>query len=238
MHLDGGNEVNIVPFVYPRGTVSVSSLGYFLSVGSSSKPSHPSLPLSLGAHHIQEYFKKKRGRKRKFIKPQQEKARQEERMKIVKVIVQAKLVVGYWELIPMESGAEFSAPQDTATVRVAEERRAGKKKRNHWWSEANWPRLKEALVNSRYPYLRGQCDEACLELGLDPVPKQKIFNVLQRIGRNTITYENDFPMKKRKFLSENQVNYVEDIIVKRGTTNLGMSRKEVIQVISELGQAN
>ena len=72
---------------------------------------------------------------------------------------------------------------------------------------------------------------------MDPVPKQKIFNVLQRIGRNTITYENDFPMKKRKFLSENQVNYVEDIIVKRGTTNLGMSRKEVIQVISELGQA-
>ena len=40
-----------------------------------------------------------------------------------KVIVRAKLVVGYWELISMESGAEFSAPQDTATVRVAEERR-------------------------------------------------------------------------------------------------------------------
>ena len=71
----GGDEVSIVPFVYPRGTVSVSSLGYFLSVGSSSKPSHTSLPLSLGARHIQEYFKKKRGRKRKSIKPQQEKAR-------------------------------------------------------------------------------------------------------------------------------------------------------------------
>ena len=76
MDLDGGDEVNIVPFVYPRGTVSVSSLGSFLSVGSSYKHSHPSLPLSLGAHNIQEYFKRKRGRKRKFIKPQQEKARQ------------------------------------------------------------------------------------------------------------------------------------------------------------------
>ena len=43
---DGGNEVNYVPFVYPRGTVSVSSLGYSSSVGSSSKPSHTSLPLS------------------------------------------------------------------------------------------------------------------------------------------------------------------------------------------------
>ena len=71
VHFDGGDKVNIVPFVYPRGTVSVSSLGSFSSVGSSSKPSHPSLPLSLGAHNIQEYFKRKRGRKRKFIKPQQ-----------------------------------------------------------------------------------------------------------------------------------------------------------------------
>ena len=92
-----------------------------MSVGSSSKPSHPSLPVSLGAHHIQEYFKKKRGRKIKFIKPQHEKARHEERMKQGELIVRAKLVVGYWGLIPMESGDELSAPQDTATVRVAEE---------------------------------------------------------------------------------------------------------------------
>ena len=99
----GGDEVNYGPFVYPRGTVIVSSLGSFSSDGSSSKPSHPSLSLSLGAHNIQEYFKRERGRKRKFIKPQQEKARQEERMKRVKVIVRANMVVGYWELIPMES---------------------------------------------------------------------------------------------------------------------------------------
>ena len=33
MHFDGVDEVNIVPFVYPHGTVSVSSLGYFSSVG-------------------------------------------------------------------------------------------------------------------------------------------------------------------------------------------------------------
>ena len=44
-------------------------------------------------------------------------------------------------------------------------------------------------------------------------------------------------MKNREFLSENQVKYVEDIIVKRDTANLGMSRKEVIQVISELFQS-
>ena len=83
------------------------------------------------------------------------------------MVVRAKLVVGYWDLIPMESWDEFSAPHDTSTVRVSEERRAGKKNRNHWWSDTNWPRLKEALVKSRYQSLRGHYDVACLELGLD-----------------------------------------------------------------------
>ena len=92
-------------------------------------------------------------------------------------------------------------------------------------------------MNSQYPYFRGKCDEACLELGLDPVPKQTIFNVLQNIGSNLITYENALPMKKRELLLENQVKYVEDSIVKRDTANLEISSKEVIQVISELGQA-
>ena len=57
-------------------------------------------------------------------------------MKGDKVVGREKLVFGYWELIPMESCAEFLAPQGTATVRVVEERRSGKKERNHWWSEA------------------------------------------------------------------------------------------------------
>ena len=37
VNFDGGDKVNIVPFVYPRRTVSVSSLGSFSSVGSSYK---------------------------------------------------------------------------------------------------------------------------------------------------------------------------------------------------------
>ena len=49
-------------------------------------------------------------------------------MKQDKVVVQETLVVEYWEFIPMESGDEFSAPHDTATVRVVEEIWAGKKK--------------------------------------------------------------------------------------------------------------
>ena len=227
----GGEDVSIVPVVHSRGTVSVLSLGYFSSVGSSSKPSHPSLPVSLGSRHIQEYFKDNRGRKRKSIKPQQEKARHEKRTKQSKMIVQAKLVVGYWELISLESGYELLAPQERSTVRVTEERNAAKKQRNYWWTEDNCTRLKKKLANSRYPYLRGQCDEACLELGLDPVPKKKLLNVLQRVGRNPITYQNAFPTKKRELQSENQVKYVEDIIVKRDTANLDISRNNLIQVI-------
>ena len=57
----GGDEVSVMPVLYPRGTVNVSSLGYFLYFGSSYKPSHPSISLSLGVHLIQEYFRKKRG---------------------------------------------------------------------------------------------------------------------------------------------------------------------------------
>ena len=101
--LGGGcDEVSVMPDGYPRGTVSVSSLGSFLSVGSSSKPSHPSILLYLGVHRIQEYFKKKRGRPRKYIKPQEEKARREQQINKMMVTVRAKLFVVYWELFPME----------------------------------------------------------------------------------------------------------------------------------------
>ena len=101
----------------------------------------------------------------------------------------------------MESWDECSAPHDTSTVRVSEEGRAEKKKMIQWWSQANWPRLKEALVKSRDPYFRIQWDVACLDLGIDRVPRQTIFNVLRRIDRKPITYENVFPDKKRALLS-------------------------------------
>ena len=65
----GVEDVSIVPVVYPRGMVSVSSLGYFSSTGSSSKPSHPTLPVSVVAHHIQDYLNNKRGGGRIFINP-------------------------------------------------------------------------------------------------------------------------------------------------------------------------
>ena len=46
----GDNDITITPIVSIIGLVSVSSLGYFSSVGSSSKPYHSSFHLSLGAN--------------------------------------------------------------------------------------------------------------------------------------------------------------------------------------------
>ena len=60
-------EVSILPVVYPFGTVSVSSLGSFSSVGSSSKTSHPSVHLSIRSCHIQDYSKKKKGREKNSL---------------------------------------------------------------------------------------------------------------------------------------------------------------------------
>ena len=77
-------------------------------------------------------------------------------------------------------------------------------------------------MNSWHPSLRGKCDEACLGLGLDPVPKQTILNVLQRIDRKPIKYDNDFPRNNRALLSEIQIKYVAGIIVKIELENLGI----------------
>ena len=67
MDFDGGDEVNYVTFVYPHGTVIVSSLGSFSPVGSSSKPSHPSLPLSLSrSTQHSRVFQEEEGEKTKI----------------------------------------------------------------------------------------------------------------------------------------------------------------------------
>ena len=127
-----GDEVSIMPIIYPRGTVRFSSLGYFSSIFSSSKYSRPSPPLSLGGCHIQWYFKKKKGRKRKLIKPKQEKARHEERRNKMRVTVREKLVVGFGELIPMESGYYDSSYQYTATFTKDNEEPVTNLNRTSW----------------------------------------------------------------------------------------------------------
>ena len=65
VHFDQVDEVNIVPFVYPCGTVSVSSLGSCLSVGTSSNLTIL-LCLSLLEHAHSRVFQEEEGEKTKI----------------------------------------------------------------------------------------------------------------------------------------------------------------------------
>ena len=154
---DSGEDLSIVPVVYPHGAFSVSSLGAFLYVGSSSKTSRPYLPVYIVARHIQEYFNNKKGRKQKFINPQQEKSRHEDRRKKISIIVLANLVIGFCDLIPLEAGADGSEEQDTATVTKEVEEPEAKRMRILGWKEDNWTTLKKALERRRNPEVNGVC---------------------------------------------------------------------------------
>ena len=58
------------------------------------------------------------------------------------------------------------------------------------------------------------------------------------IVNRPISYDNAFPLEKVDISIKIQVKYVQDIIVARDTSNLGMSGKEVIQVISDIVKTN
>ena len=58
-------------------------------------------------------------------------------------------------------------------------------------------------------------DEGYLELGEYPFPQMKEVHCLKIISKNSITYDNAFPLKKQTLLSKIRVNHVQDIIVAR-----------------------
>ena len=85
MNEGGGDKVCMNYVVSPHGTVCVSS----------SKTYHYFLTFSLGALHINNLFKKKRGGDRRFIHPRQDNAKRKERRKKINLTVRAELVVGF-----------------------------------------------------------------------------------------------------------------------------------------------
>ena len=134
----GCDDVSVMYVFSHHVTVSVLPISYILFGCSYPRTFFlPCLSLSLKARHIQECFKKKRGRKQKLIKPQQEKSRHEDRRKKISIIVLANLVIGFCALIPLEAGADGSEEQDTATVtkeneNQTEEKPAAKQNRDSW----------------------------------------------------------------------------------------------------------
>ena len=63
----------------------------------------------------------------------------------MRVKVKAKLVVGYWEFTPTESGADNSAERDTSTVTKQLEEPVAKRKRDLCWKEENWSMLNKDM---------------------------------------------------------------------------------------------
>ena len=77
-----------------------------------------------------------------------------------------------------------------------------------FWKKNNLPSLNTSMEVHRNPAFNGVCDVACLELGIDPVPKKTVTNCLQMIGSKTITYNNASPPRKWELLYQMQVKYV------------------------------
>ena len=61
-----------------------------------------------------------------------------------------------------------------------------------------------------------------------------VVNGLRRFYNKMIKYDNTFPLKIGRFLTEIQVKYVQDMIIARNMAKIGMETKDMIQVISDI----
>ena len=75
----------------------------------------------------------------------------------MRVTVREKLVVGFGELIPMESGYYDSSYQYTATVSKDNEEPVANRNSTLWWKEYNWASLKKYLERLMNPTVYGVC---------------------------------------------------------------------------------
>ena len=73
--------------------------------------------------------------------------------------IMIKLVVGFWDLIPMESGYDNSEEQETSTVTKENEGPESKRERNLWWKEEKCPRMRKSLDRLRNTTIYGGCEK-------------------------------------------------------------------------------
>ena len=105
--------------------------------------------------------------------------------------------------------------------------------RINWHLPEYFPILVHAIENNRLPVaLRSN---SIHESGII-VPSSTIKSVAQRLGNREITVENCFEKSSRGLLSDELIAVLQDIIRKRDDINNGVSRKEAIQLIVDLGQ--
>ena len=110
----GGDEVSIMPGVCPLGQLASHHLVIFhMLVFLLNLLVLPFI--SLLDHAIFKIILRRRG-EGGIINPYQDKVRREEWRNQMRVKVQSNLVVGFGELIPMESGYDTSVEQNTDMV--------------------------------------------------------------------------------------------------------------------------
>ena len=107
-----------------------------------------------------------------------------------------------------------------------------------WWTRATGAGTGQVTARAKHGTKYGVCDEGGLELGENTNPRMTMEKNLKIIGSKPITYKNPFCLINWVLLSEMQVKYVEDIIVTINTGKVGVASKEVIQLISDIGQVN
>ena len=81
-------------------------------------------------------------------------------------------------------------------------------------------------------------DEGYLDLYEDQVPWTTVVNFLRRLRKNPISYDNSFLTRNCTLLLDKQVKNVQDISVARYMMGNSMGRKDEIQVILNIGQAD
>ena len=102
-----------------------------------------------------------------------------------------------------------------------------------WHLPQYFPILVEAITNRRKPVKLWSLKAHGSGM---IVPPTTLNSVMRRLGNKKITVENCFKDKKQGLLSNELVEVLQDIIRKRDQINNGVTRKEAIQLIVDLGQ--
>ena len=191
---------------------------------------------------IADYFKRKRGRPRRFYKPNAKKVRRGKKRREGEAarVLRVRRVEGGWEMLKhLEDAVEVLVDKEVEERKVeerkVEERKAAPKRPKgyrDWSSDRWWPVLKERMEWER----RAKGQRSVLSGEIKEVPRSTVYSCMGRLGDSEVTRENCFP-RKAALLTEEQVEFLQDVIRARDIANNGMARKEVILLIVDLGGA-
>ena len=70
------------------------------------------------------------------------------------------------------------------------------------------------------------------------MPFTTLHSALKRLGSKEPTVENVFPLQKKSLLNDDQVAFLQDVICQRDTNNEGVTRREAVTLIAELGRCS